>query len=76
MKQNGFVYLRDLSCACIALTVGSPDLFLCCDIRAIFTCWDAIGNGKFTYNPVTCGWEILFHEVRGLRDGSVNPAFT
>jgi len=76
MKQNGFLYLRDLSCACITLTVSLPDLVLCCDIRAIITCRDAIGNAKVTYNPIRCGWEILFHELRDQRDDSVNPAFT
>jgi len=76
MKQNGFLYLRDLSCACIAVTVYSPELVLCCDIRTIITCWNAIGNAKVTYNPIRCGWEILFYELRGLRDDSVSPAFT
>ena len=76
MKQNGFLYLWDLSCACITLIVSTPELVLCCDIRAIITCWDAKGNAKVIYNPMRCGWEILFHELRGLRDDSVNLAFT
>jgi hypothetical protein len=75
-ETKWLLVLRDPSCACIIFTVSSPELVLCCDERTIITCWDAIANAKAVENPITCGLEILFHELGGLRDDSFNPTFT